>query len=337
MEKPKIVSFLNDSVESLVEKFKGKTGPLTIIRAGPHHEITEEESCEKVRDATVIVVFPGSTYLSKRILESAGKVRLIQTYGVGYDNIDINAATELGIPVANNPGFNANSVAEHTIMLILMTLKKVLNINRQCIEGSFTLRNRRILLPKELKDRTLGLIGLGDIGREVARLARVFGSKVIYYKRNRLSEEVERQLSVEYRSFEELLADSDIVSLHVPLTDDTRGLIGREEIDLMKDGAILINTAREHILDEEAVTEALRAGKLSGVGIDTVSMGIEDGFFVFDSPLPALENVVFTPHTAGASMEALIRADKLWVENVCRLLNGEKPFHIVNDVWPSEK
>ena len=148
---------------------------------------------------------------------------------------------------------------------------------------------------------------------------------------------MERQLSVEYCSFEDLLTDSDIVSLHVPLTDDTRGLISGEEIDLMKDGAILINTAREHILDEEAVAEALRAGKLSGVGIDTVSMGIEDGVFVFDSPLPALENVVFTPHTAGASMEALIRADTLWVENVCRFLNGEKPLHLVNDVWPSDK
>ena len=192
------------------------------------------------------------------------------------------------------------------------------------------------MLPMELKDRTLGLIGLGDIGREVARLAGAFGSKVIYYKRNRLSEEAEHQLSVEYRSFEELLAESDIVSLHVPLTDETRGLISRKEIDLMKNGAILINTAREHIMDEEAVAETLKIGKLSGVGVDTVPMRVEDGFFVFDSPLPALENVVLTPHTAGASKEALIRANVMWVENVTRFLNGEEPLHLVNDAWPSD-
>ena len=336
MEKPKLVSFLNHSAESIAEKFKGKTAPLTVIRAGPSHENTEDEACEKVKDATVIVVFPGSPDISKRIMESAEKVRLIQSKFVGYDNIDIKAATELGIPVANNPGFNASSVAEHTIMLILMTLKNTLNANRKSMGGDLTPIDYRNMRPKELKDRTLGIVGLGDIGREVAKLAGAFGSKVIYYKRNRLSEEVERQLSVEYRSFEELLAESDIVSVHVPLNDETRGLIGEEEIDLMKDGAILINTARESIVDEEAVSVGLRSGKLSGVGVDTVSMRVEDGVFVFDSPLLALENVVFTPHMAGASIEALIMADKLWVENVCRFLNGEKPLHLVNDVWPSE-
>jgi D-3-phosphoglycerate dehydrogenase len=316
--------------------FKGKTGPLTVTRAGPRHEITEDEACEKVKGATVIVVFPGSTNLTKRILESAEKIGFIQSFGVGYDNIDIATATELGIPVANNPGWNANSVAEHTIMLILMTLKNALKINRLNMDGTFTLGKRRSMLPLELKDRTLGLIGLGNIGREVARLAGAFGSKVIYYKRNRLSEEAEHRLSVEYRPFQELLAESDIVSIHVPLTDETRGMIGSEEIEMMKDGATLINTAREHIMGEEAVAEALKSGKLSGVGVDTIPMEIEDGFFVHDSPLPTLENVVFTPHIAGTSKEALIRADVMWVENVCRFLNGEKPLHIVNDVWPTD-
>ena len=332
MEKPKIVSFLLDSAESIEEKFNGKTKPLTVIRAGPGNEITDDEACDIVRDASVIVVFPGSPYMSKKIMESAEKVKLIQFYSVGYDNLDIEAATELGIPVANNPGFNAISVAEHTIMLILMTLKNTLIVNRKSIEGNLKLSDYMGNLPKELKNRTLGIIGLGTIGREVAKLADAFGAKVIYYQRNRLSEEMEHRLSVEYRSFEELLSMSDIVSLHVPLTDETRGLIGEAEIGLMKDGAILINTAREFILDEAAVSKGLKEGKLSGVGVDTVSMRVEDGVFVFDSLLLGFEQVVFTPHVAGASVEALVRADELWVENVCRLFNGEKPHNLVNEV-----
>jgi lactate dehydrogenase-like 2-hydroxyacid dehydrogenase len=334
MEETKLVSFLWLSAESVAEMFEGKTGPLSVIRAGLRHEVTEDEACEIVKDAKVIAVFPGSPNMTKRILESAEKVGFIQAFGVGYDNIDIDAATELGIPVANNPGFNATAVAEHTIMFILMTLKNALRINRLCMDGTFTQDKRRDMLPRELKGKTLGLIGLGDIGREVARLTAAFGSKVIYYKRNRLSEEAEHQLSVEYRSLEELLAESDIVSIHVPLTDATKGLIGKKEIDRMKDEAILINTAREHIMDEEAVAEALKNGKLSGVGVDTIQMEIVDDVFTFDSPLPPLENVVLTPHTAGASKEALIRANVRWVENVSRFLNGEKPLHIVNDIQP---
>lgn len=332
MEKPLLVSFLEDSKTSLEEKFKGKIGALTVVRAGSHFELTEDEACEKIKDATVAVVFPGSLFLSKKILESASRLKLIQTFGVGYDNIDLKTATELGIPVANNPGFNANSVAEHTIMLILMTLKNVLDTNRKSLEGTMTIPDRRLYQPLEFKDRTLGIIGLGDIGREVARLAIAFGARVLYYKRIRLSEPLEKKLDVEYRSFEKLLAESDIVSVHVPLNEDTRGLIGEREIGLMKDGAILINTAREHIVDEEALAEALSVGKLSGAGIDTVKMTVEKGVFVFNSPLPYLDKVVFTPHTAGASREALIRADTRWVNNVCRLLNGEKPLHIVNYV-----
>ncbi len=143
MEETELVSFLNHSAESIAEMFKGKTGPLTVTRAGPRHENTEDEACEKVKDAKVIVVFPGSTNMTKRILGSAKKIGFIQAFGVGYDNIDIKAATELGIPVANNPGWNANSVAEHTIMFILMTLKNALKINRLSMDGTFTLHKRK--------------------------------------------------------------------------------------------------------------------------------------------------------------------------------------------------
>jgi lactate dehydrogenase-like 2-hydroxyacid dehydrogenase len=291
VDKPRLVSFLIDSAESIAEKFRGKTGALTVTRAGSQNEVTEEESCKIVKDATVIVVYPGSPDMSRRILESAEKVRLIQSYGVGYDNIDIKAATELGIPVANNPGWNTSSVAEHTLMLILMTLKKALQGHRMTVEGVnrthlAKLRNETL----ELRGRTLGIIGLGAIGSDVARLARAFKPKMVYFKRTRLSREKEKDLGVEYRSFDDLPAESDIVSIHTPLTEETKDMIGERELGLMRDGAIIINTAKAGILDDGAVAEALKAGKLPAAGIDDLETRVVDGVLFSDARARAPEN-----------------------------------------------
>jgi lactate dehydrogenase-like 2-hydroxyacid dehydrogenase len=332
---PKIVSFHLLPEKTLTSLFKDKFEPLTIVRAGIRGEISEEDACEAVRDATVIIAFPLSPFLSRKILEAAKHVKLVQNCGVGYDNIDIIAANDLGIPVANNPGWNSTSVAEHTIMLMLMTLKKTIYAHNKTVGEGWNVRTRvPELLDRtlELKDKTVGLIGMGAIGSEVARLANAFGAHIVYYKRNRFAEETEKTLGVEYRSFRDLLAKSDIVSLHVPLTDETMGLIGRDEIALMKKGAIIINTAREGILVECAAAEALESGKLSAAGLDVVKTRVVDGFATLDSPLVGFENVVFTPHQAGTTFEARNRSKLQWSENVIRVLNGEKPSFIVNDV-----
>lgn len=340
MSIPKIVSFHVLPEKMLTSLFKDKTEPITIIRAGIRGEISEEDACETVRDATIIIAYPGSPYLSRKILESAREVQLVQNCGVGYDNIDIEAASDLGIPVANNPGWNSVSVAEHTIMLMLMTLKKAIYAHRRTVgEGWIVRTMAQDLLDKtlELKDKTVGLIGLGAIGSEVARLANAFGAHVVYYKRSCLSEEQERALGVGYRSFGDLLAESDIVSLHVPLTDETRGLIGRDEIALMKDGAIIINTSREGILDERAAADALRSFKLSGAGLDVAYTRVVDGRVTLDSPLVGFENVVFTPHQAGTTFEARKRSSLQMSENVIKVLNRKKPSFILNGVWPPSR
>ena len=184
----------------------------------------------------------------------------------------------------------------------------------------------------ELRDKTLGIIGMGGTGKEVAKLAKAFGPKMIYYKRNRLSEEEEQTLGIEYVSFDELLKESDIITLHVPLTDETKGMIGREEIAKMKDGAIIINVAREYVLDDVAAAEALKEGKLHAVGVDVVPTHIVDGRWMGDTPLIDCDYVVSTPHLAGATREASIRSDKQWSANVRRLLDGEEPLYIVNTV-----
>ncbi len=171
----------------------------------------------------------------------------------------------------------------------------------------------------------------------MARLAGVFGPKIIYCKRTRLSEEEEEELGVEYCSFDDLLSRSDILSIHVPLTDETRGMIGRDEIAKMKPGAILLNLARGEIIDEEALAEAVLEGRLSGVGTDVLIENRRGNVVETPSPLLDLENVMITPHMAGPTKEARERSQIQATDNILRVLGDEKPLHLVNDVWPSEQ
>jgi len=331
--KQKIVSFLSLSQDEVKSLFKDRND-VNIVSGGVRTTTSEDEACKIVEDATVILGFPGSPYITRKVLESAKALKLVQAGSVGYDFIDIDAATELGIPVANNPGWNTSAVAEHTIMLILMTLKRTIYAQTTGREKGFTMPEIINLWGEvwELRDKTLGIIGMGGTGKEVAKLAKAFGSKMIYYKRNRLSEEEEQTLGIEYVSFDELLKASDIITLHVPLTDETKGMIGREEIAKMKDGAIIINVAREYVLDDVAAAEALKEGKLHAVGVDVVPTKIVDGRWMGDTPLTDCDFVVSTPHLAGATREAQIRAVKQWSTNVRRFLDGEEPLNIVNNV-----
>jgi lactate dehydrogenase-like 2-hydroxyacid dehydrogenase len=336
--KYKLVSFLMLSEEDIGALFEGRKEDLQIVHGGLRVNTSEDTACEAVKDADIIVAFPGSPFITRKVLEAAKKVKLVQASSVGYDFIDVNAATKLGIPVANNPGWNSTSVAEHTIMLILMTLKRAIFSHTKARTKGFSMPEIQSLWDQvwELRGKTLGIIGLGGTGMEVAKLARAFGPRIIYYKRNRLSDEEEKELGVEYRTFNDLIEESDIITLHVPLNDETSGMIGREEIAKMKDGAIVINVAREHVLDDVAAADALKAGKLHAVGVDVVPVRIVDGRWLGDTPLSDCDYVVNTPHLAGATKEALVRADSQWSENVRRLLKGEKPLFLVNDVWDPE-
>jgi len=320
--------------------FPDREESLDIHHAGIRGETTDEGVQAAVRDATIILFFPGSPYISREVLEAAEKVKFIQCTTVGYDNIDLEAATGLGIPVANNPGWNTRSVAEHTIMVILMCLRNIIYAHTRTVKQGWKMPEewmKHVNRNKELQGKTLGIIGLGTTGIEVAKLARVFNPRILYYKRTPLSVKDEKELGVEYRSFEELLAESDIITLHVPLTDETRGMIGRNEIALMKDGAILINVAREGIVNEAALAEALQQGKLSSASFDVWNSKIEDKVWQPDSPLTDCENVIMSPHTAGPTKEARDRATVQWTENLYRYLDGDRPHNLVNDVWSSNQ
>jgi phosphoglycerate dehydrogenase-like enzyme len=334
LSKPKIVSFLGFPREFVSAQFKERAGEYQIIHGGARNEISAEETKEYLKDAEVALGFPGTHPITREMLEEAGNLKLFQFWSVGYDNIDLEAAEELGIPVANNPGWNAVAVAEHTMMMILMILKKVKYAGRRSLEKGFKFDEFFPMIENtwELKDKTLGILGLGTIGKEVAKRARAFEPRIIYNKRTRLSPEEEQALGVEYRGFDDLIEESDILTIHTPLTPETRGMIGGPEIEKMRDGAIIINTAREGILDEQAAADALKSGKLSGVGLDVVKTRMDGPHWIQESPLFEYKNVVYTPHLSGNTKEAHVRSHVQWVENVCRCLDGEKPLHIVNNL-----
>ena len=294
---------------------------------------SEDEICGAIADADVIINAPIGPYLGRVILKAAKKVRLVQFGSVGYEKIDIDAATELGIPVANNSGFNSVAVAEHALMFILVLLKRAIHAHNAAMEGRWIQQelalNRQQL--RELRGKTLGIIGLGTIGTDLAKRARAFGPRIVYNKRRRLSASEEEALCVDYRTFEELLRESDIISVHVPLTDETKDMIGREQIAKMKEGAILVNTARSGVVDEEALVEALESGKLAGAGIDVPRPF--DQIKDFTAAFNGLPNVVITPHIASGTPESAERFYDQVAENLRRLFNGEKPLNLVNDAW----
>jgi lactate dehydrogenase-like 2-hydroxyacid dehydrogenase len=294
---------------------------------------SEEELRRAFSEANIILAVPMSPYMDRSILETAKELKAILFMSVGYEKIDLEAATELGIPVANNVGFNAVGVAEHAIMMVLVLLKKGFIAHHGVIDGGWP--QREIVRPGnylyELRGKTLGVVGLGNIGTEVAKRAVAFGARVIYNKRNRLTEAEEAALGVEYGTLEELLKASDIVSINAPLTEETRGMIGKEQIEIMKDGAILVNTARGGLVDEEALADALRRGKLWGAGID-VPRGPEDQEG-FRELFKGIDNVVLTPHIASGTFNALDQCAEQFAENIARIVNGEKPLYLLNDVW----
>lgn len=286
----------------------------------------EEEICEACKGATLIIGdYSAENYISRRVLEATEGVRHVQFGSKGFDGVDLKAATEMDVTVSNGFG-DGVAVAEHTMMLILSLLRHTVHAHTSMKRGEW--RQWEVLKEtRPLRGMTLGILGLGTIGREVAKRARPFDVRTLYHTRSRLPEEEEESLGVEYRGFDQLLQESDILSLHLPLVEETRGLIGRREIALMKESAILINTARGQLVDEGALAEALEDGRLWGAAVDYEPLAP-------DSPLRSLDNVLLMPHCAvgGSTSESSRMSALKLAQNIARVLAGEKPFNIVNDL-----
>jgi len=259
---------------------------------------------------------------------SAPNLKLVQLLSAGYDHVDIEAARKAKVPVCNNGGANALAVAEHTIMLILAVLKRVVQFHNSVAAGKWRVGNPADVRVYEMANRTLGIVGLGNIGKKVARRARAFETKVQYYDIRRLSEADEDALGVRFVLFDELLRTSDIVSLHVPLDDSTRSLIDARALGLMKREAIIVNTCRGPVIDENALHDALKSGRIAGAGLDVM---VEEPPKE-NHPLFSLPTVTLTPHSAGPTWENWTARFRNGFDNIQRVAAGRAPLWVIPEL-----
>ena len=276
--------------------------------------------------AEYMVCYP-HVAMNDAFYRAAPRLRLVQLLSAGYDDVDLEAARRARMPVCNNGGANAISVAEHTLMLMLAVSRRLIWQHGN-VSGGRWRGNGPAPRMYEIFDKTLGIIGLGTIGKKVARLARAFGMRVTYYDIVRLSEDTEDRLGVRFRLLRELIASSDIVSLHVPLNEATRGMIGAEELALMKPEAILINTCRGAVVDDAALHRALDTGRLFGAGLDVLDQEPPSP----ENPLLKLENVVLTAHFAGPTWDNHAARFRNAFDNVQRVHRGESPLWVVPEL-----
>ncbi|MBQ6892847.1 MAG: hydroxyacid dehydrogenase [Clostridia bacterium] len=276
-----------------------------------------EEVAKRIANSDIVLI--NKIKINDETLSLTNNLKLVCVFATGYDNIDLEACKKRGIAVCNVKGYSTHSVAQLTILMALTLIEKIGDYTAFVNDGSYTqsgIANRLIPINHELYGKTWGIVGAGAIGKQVAKVAKAFGCKVLAFKRT-------PEEGLDCVSLDELLMRSDIISLHTPLNDGTRNLIGKRELDLMKEDAILINVARGAVTDESAVANAVLNGKLGGFATDVYS--VEP--FPDDHPIAKLincGNVMLTPHMAWGTLEARVRCLDEIVQNIESFLDGGK-------------
>ncbi len=273
----------------------------------------EERLIQLVKDVDAIIV-RSKPKVTRRVIESAPKLKVIARAGVGLDNIDLEAARERGIKVVNSPGASSRSVAELVFGLLFAVARKIAFADRKMREGIWA---KKQCMGIELEGKTIGIVGFGRIGYQVAKIANAFGMKVLLYDPYP-NEERAKEVGGKFADLETLLRESDVVTLHVPLVEATYHMINKERLKLMKKTAILINAARGAVVDTNALVKALQEGWIAGAGLDVY----EEEPLPKDHPLTKFDNVVLTPHIGASTVEAQMRAGVQVAEQIVEILKG---------------
>jgi len=285
--------------------------------------LTKEELKQKVSGSDAVI-----SYLTDRIdqdiIDRGTKLKIIANYGAGFNNIDVTYASERGIWVTNTPNVLHETTADLTWAMILGTARRIVPADRYTREGKFQGWGAQLFLGGDVYEKTLGIIGLGEIGRSVARRALGFNMRTLYHQRNRLPKEEEKKLNVEYATFEKILRESDFLTLHVPLTEETEYMIGNDEIALMKKTAYLIHTARGKVIDDYALVAALREDRLAGAALDVYEDEPE-----LTEGMRELDNLMILPHIGSASFETRDKMALLVADNILDALEGKTPRSLV--------
>lgn len=286
--------------------------------------VPQDELASHIREADGILTLLTDT-IDESLLEKAERLKVISNLAVGYNNIDVGAASRRGIVVTNTPDVLTEATADLTFALLMATARRLVEASDFLRQGKWKTWSPMLLTGRDVFGATMGIIGMGRIGEGLARRAGGFGMKVLYHNRNR-KPEAEQRLGLQYADLPTLLKESDYVCIMTPYTKETHGLIGKAELSMMKKTAILINTARGGIVDEAALYEALKSGEIWAAGLDV----FEQEPVPLSHPLLQLPNVVTLPHIGSASVETRLKMADVAAENLLRVLSGEPPLYRVN-------
>ena len=298
----------------------GQDTPLSVLdkfgRVDSYDFSTSAEAILRSKDADVLII--NKVKVTRELMESSDSLKLICIFATGYDNIDVGAAAELGIAVCNVPGYSTDSVTLFTVSTVLALTSHLFEYNEFVKSGEYSVSgmpNRLTPVYHDISGKTWGIIGYGNIGRAVGRAAEALGARVIVNKRTPVSE-------VECVDIDTLCRESDIITVHCPLNEDSRGLINEERIRLMKLGVILVNEARGAVIDEEAVAAAVEEGRIAGFGCDVYSVEPFGSGHPYDR-IKKRSNVILTPHAAWGSYESRARCINIIADNIDAFINGK--------------
>jgi phosphoglycerate dehydrogenase-like enzyme len=319
----KMICFVNPNAQFLIDANMPEGWTYSVVSSEADGKAYVEKALADAADADFYLV--GLEWIGKELIEPAKKLKLIQRLGAGFDNVDLAAAKACGVSVANIPGANSVAVAEHAIMVMIALLKRLVEADRTMKQGEWKMTELLLMGCYELWQKTVGIVGLGRIGQALAQRLTGFDVNVIYHDILDFPPELEKRLKVKKVPFEQLLDESDVVTMHVPLTRLTKDMMSTKQFEMMRSTALFINSSRGEVVDEAALAEALNRGVIAGAAIDA----FKDEPPKPDNPLLKADNIILTPHNAGVTREVSMRFIADSFANMKRVADGQAPMNVV--------